>query len=251
MTPDLHHMATAWHTFPLSLGSGVTGDAIGLSAVSGLLFLAGLAGSLTHCVGMCGPFVLAQTAALLPKTGPYGELQRLRGAALIPYHMGRLTTYAGLGALMGVGGGALTTLPWMGWFVAALLLTAAGALALAALGHGMGRATPSALGLAGWVTSLARGHQGYRLGLVLGLLPCGLLWSALVAAAGTGGALAGALAMLGFGFGTAPALLIVGWLGVFATRRRPRILRWLAAPLLLANALFLVATAWTVAQPIF
>ena len=50
------------------------------------LFLAGLAGSLVHCVSMCGPFVLGQVLADAESgaTGSYGEWRRLRGAALLP-----------------------------------------------------------------------------------------------------------------------------------------------------------------------
>src|SRR4051812_47429716 len=67
------------------------------------LFLAGLSGSAMHCVGMCGPFVLGQVMADAAHVGPggYGEWRRLAGAALAPYHLGRLTAYAGLGAIAG------------------------------------------------------------------------------------------------------------------------------------------------------
>ncbi len=45
------------------------------------------------------------------------------------------------------------------------------------------------------------------MGLFLGLLPCGFLYSAVVAAVARGGALEGAAALALFGLGTAPALL--------------------------------------------
>ena len=70
------------------------------SALYGALFLAGLVGSLTHCAGMCGPFVLTQVGAGL-ETVPAAKMTewtRLRGALLIPYHLGRFTTYVLLGA---------------------------------------------------------------------------------------------------------------------------------------------------------
>ena len=35
----------------------------GVPAVAAALFLAGLAGGVTHCAGMCAPFVLAQAGA--------------------------------------------------------------------------------------------------------------------------------------------------------------------------------------------
>ena len=101
----------------LPLGSGI---------VVGLLF-AGAAGSTMHCVPMCGGFVLGQVAdrmARLP-AARLCESRRLSSGVLVPYHIGRLTTYAGLGALAGLGGAALGRLPWFGWVSGALLLVAA------------------------------------------------------------------------------------------------------------------------------
>jgi sulfite exporter TauE/SafE len=50
----------------------------------------------------------------------------------------------------------------------------------------------------------------YPLGLLLGLLPCGLSYTVFIASAGTGGMLPGALTALLFGLGTLPALLLFG-----------------------------------------
>ena len=50
------------------------------------------------------------------------EWQRVGSGALLPYHLGRLTTYAGLGAL---GGAASGRLPWFGFVSAGLLLLGA------------------------------------------------------------------------------------------------------------------------------
>ncbi|MBM3630274.1 MAG: hypothetical protein FJX21_21000 [Alphaproteobacteria bacterium] len=66
-----------------------------MSAIAFALFLIGLGGSATHCVGMCGPFVVAQA-------GPRAEegnrvLARLRGASLLRHQLGRATTYAPTG----------------------------------------------------------------------------------------------------------------------------------------------------------
>ncbi len=65
------------------------------------LFAAGAAGSVVHCGPMCGVFVLGQVSermARLP-SGQLCERQRIGNGLLLPYHLGRLTTYAGLGAL--------------------------------------------------------------------------------------------------------------------------------------------------------
>src|SRR5262245_38327356 len=91
-------------------GAGVAGmlDAFGLPLA---LFLAGLVGSLTHCTLMCGPFVLAQVAGRLEAgAAAGGELVRLAGAALVPYHLGRMTTYSVLGGVAGAIAGQVTAL---------------------------------------------------------------------------------------------------------------------------------------------
>ena len=70
----------------------------GAASVLGL-FLAGLAGSPLHCAPMCGPFVLARAAGRLANVpaGRLCERQRLLSGALLPYHLGRIGTYAALG----------------------------------------------------------------------------------------------------------------------------------------------------------
>ncbi|HQU74904.1 MAG TPA: sulfite exporter TauE/SafE family protein, partial [Calditrichia bacterium] len=50
----------------------------------------------------------------------------------------------------------------------------------------------------------------FGLGVVLGFIPCGLVYAAGAKAATSGGAISGMLTMLAFGLGTVPALLMVG-----------------------------------------
>jgi sulfite exporter TauE/SafE len=59
------------------------------------------------------------------------------------------------------------------------------------------------------------------LGMLNGLLPCGLVYGALLVAASTGGPLPGAAGMMLFGLGTLPALLVVG-MGAAAVSVRAR-----------------------------
>lgn len=223
-------------------------------AVIGGLFLTGLAGSLTHCVGMCAPFVLSQVTARLERIPAAGmtEADRWRAAALVPYHLGRLLTYAALGA---VAAGATGTLAgWQGfnWLAAALLCLAALFIAGMALprlreflpGSNAGPWAGALVGLGRGLLSDPSGWRGLVLGILLGFIPCGLLYAALAAAAATGDALGGAFAMLAFGAGTVPLLLLAGILGQMALARlREPLLAW--APLLLAvNALALLYMAW-------
>ncbi len=224
------------------------------------LFFAGLTGSLMHCGPMCGGFVMAQVGrrmALAP-AGALCERARLAQSALPSYHLGRISTYALLGMLAGSLGAAFATLPLFRWAVAALLLVAAMMLALLAVepvtGQIFSRPGLSAsqqpspvqrlIGPLRGLFDRPIGWRGYSLGMILGFLPCGLIYSALVVAAATGKPLAGALALASFGLGTVPALVALGLLGQLAGRRW-RNFGQKAAPVLLGvNALLLSALAW-------
>ncbi|PWC29629.1 urease accessory protein UreH domain-containing protein [Teichococcus aestuarii] len=239
----------------------------GLAALMSALFLAGLAGGATHCAAMCAPFVLAQAAAVSPRAAAGGRLARLGGAALLPYHAGRMLGYALLGALMGGGAGLAGALVEGGSVPGALRLSLAALLLLAALlmlgqasarlAHGLGRWLPRlpAPRLPGFLSrhlgallAAPDGWRGVALGLMLSALPCGLLYGALAGAAATGSALGGALAMLAFCAGTVPALVGVALLGRFFGRRSGPWLRPAGAALFGLNALMLAALAWRLVQ---
>lgn len=211
------------------------------------LFLAGLVGGTLHCAGMCGPFVLSQVMADAERTtvARYGEWRRLAGAALLPYHLGRLTTYTVLGAIAGYATALFAATSMFAWLSGGLLVLAASLMVLQALGLTLGGATlPRFLAtLAGSLSNGRHAATRYALGVVLGFLPCGLLYGALAAAAGTASAVEGAAAMAAFALGTAPALLAVGWGGLILRRRLREGTRWIATPLLLANAGVMLALA--------
>ena len=239
------------------LASGLAGCGHIASAHGGLLaslFLAGLLGSPTHCAGMCGPFVLAQASGRLAgmAAGPGGELRRLRGALLLPYHFGRLTTYAGLAAVAaGAAGGIGRLIDARAVSAALLVLAALGFLLVGAARLGLVPATGAAAGRrwSGLVSRLARpllapgAGRGYALGLLLGFIPCGLLYGALAAAAASASPPAAAAAMLAFGLGTVPMLVAVGFLGGWIGRWRGLATR-LAPAVMILNAGLLLVLAW-------
>ncbi|MBF0563554.1 MAG: sulfite exporter TauE/SafE family protein [Alphaproteobacteria bacterium] len=219
----------------------------------GGLLVTGLVGGISHCAGMCGPFVLAQVTTRL-ETIPASHMRewhRLAGAALLPYHLGRTTTYTVLGAVGALVSGSLTSLPGWKWVAATLLMVAA----LVLLGHalpGLAKFVPkSAFWWSGRIESLARplfseptGWRGYGLGVLLGFIPCGLVYAALAVATATGDPVSGAMAMMAFALGTVPTLVGVGVMShVLASRWQS--LAAQAAPLLLtANAGMLTVMAW-------
>ncbi|CAA7617245.1 sulfite exporter TauE/SafE family protein [Magnetospirillum sp. UT-4] len=221
----------------------------------GSLALTGLIGSATHCVGMCGPFVLSQAAARLEAVplARMSEWTRVSGAVLLPYHVGRATTYGALGALGAAAAGAVGDLAALRPLAAVLLGLAAlllVAMAVPRLRGGAAGETWWSRTVSGWARPLFAapfGLKGWLLGVMLGFIPCGLLYAALAAAAASGDPVAGALGMLAFAAGTVPALLAVGIAGQAAAARwRAPMLRW--APLLLvANAGMLGFMAWQMA----
>ena len=210
----------AWCGTPGSIGGGAIGGSVALG-----MLVAGAAASPLHCAPMCGGFVLGQVSdrmARLP-SAHLSECQRLRSASLMPYHLGRLTTYSALGFAAGGGGFILQRL---GGSTGIFLLLGAALLVLQAAR----RLRP------GFALPLTRTLRGYPLGLALGFLPCGILYAALAAAAATGSPFLGALAMFSFGLGTVPALVVVGVLGAAAGHRFRRGIATLGPAVLLFNA---------------
>lgn len=221
----------------------------GTVALVGALFLAGLAGSMTHCAGMCGPFVLGQVSAGLVA---HPTLSRLAAAALLPYHLGRLVTYAGLGAAAGLLSGVAVHVVGMTLLVPAMLAIGGLVVLLQALAQAAPWFPRLAFPAAGAEVLVGRaralladpvGWRGFTLGLLLGFLPCGLLYGALAAAAATGSAVGGAIGMAAFAAGTVPALVGVGLAGAYFGRRFAPMLRFAAVPLLLLNAFILAGLA--------
>lgn len=202
--------------------------------LAGGMLVAGFLGGLGHCSLMCGPFALAQVAEGFAA----GSTSRWWTATLAPYQIGRLLTYSTLGAVAGGFGATATWITQASWLPSAALMLAATAFAFQALGR---------MGF-GWDFGLTKGlgrgrFTGFVRGVALGFLPCGLIYAALIAATGAGGALPGALALAAFGLGTVPALVVVGWLGLAAGKRWLELARTSAPYLGMVNAVMLTALA--------
>jgi len=173
------------------------------------LLLMGFMGSL-HCIGMCGGLITA-VSMRSKKTSWLG---------LLVYQLGRISTYATLGLILGFTGQTLHSLG--GDWVQRLVGILAGSLIITfALNLGGWLPDPvqrlsvwftRKTGLMQWVAKLAshaRLHGWYTLGLVNGLLPCGLVYAALAISMTAENNIQALFMMVCFGLGTVPAMMFV------------------------------------------
>jgi sulfite exporter TauE/SafE len=181
-----------------------------------------------HCIGMCGPIVVTFSLNLKGKS------------ILIPqllYHLGRITTYAALGAVVAAAGSFTMVAAHLEHLQKSVMVFAGTLIVLMGLAMAgwlpIGRIFGDHFSPGGWISKgfgkLLKVKSTWvylPLGLLLGLLPCGPVYTALLGAARSGmegntayhGVLAGMGLMAAFGLGTVPALFLVakladmGWL---------------------------------------
>jgi len=202
-------------------------------------FTIGLVGSL-HCVGMCGPIALAL---------PYqGKNKVFAAGNLLLYNGGRILTYSLLGLIIGIAGRGLF-LAGVQTYVSiglGVLLLLAALFSINIEAH-MQR-IPLLGKLNGWVSrTLARmlrsksGSALFIIGMLNGLLPCGLVYMAIVGALTGGGILEGAGFMAFFGLGTLPLMLATSMAGQFINLRwRNRLRKLVPVFLVIFAVLFIV-----------
>lgn len=170
--------------------------------------------NMVHCAAMCGP--LSSAASL-----PSGAHRATR------YQLGRLVSYAFLGALSGHLGRALRLIAPSSasiWIVAALtaaacLLTARSLFAgsLGSSGLVQLKTGPQRRSLFALFLQLVP-REPFVLGVLSALLPCGVLASAVLAAVATGDAVLGSSLMLAFAAVSGVAV----WSATLALQIAPR-----------------------------
>lgn len=184
-------------------------------ALASSVFVAGLLGS-AHCAGMCGSFACLASGG----DGSRGP-QVLRSSA--GYNLGRLLSYATLGAIAGAAGagldrvGAVAGLARPAAIVAGVLLILWGTASLLAA---FGIRVPALDVPPALATRLARAVRAVQerppmvralsIGALSAALPCGWLYAFVATSAAAGGALGGATVMAAFWLGTVPMMAAVG-----------------------------------------
>jgi hypothetical protein len=218
------------------------------------VFTGALLGS-THCVVMCGGIATALGATRMGTTSIAGS----RAGALLLYQFGRISGYAIAGSLAGAFGVAAGLGFRLSRWSEILRLATAVVVVLMGLDIALGNGTrarwlraPERVGALLWrrIAPLASrslpaagAARALLLGLLWGWLPCGLVYSALLAAALAGSAAGGGALMIAFGLGTLPAMLGFSYAGARLPRAGTPFARML-------GAVIVACGVWTAALPI-
>ena len=217
------------------------------------MLLSGLAGGFGHCISMCGPLVGSLSVGETRK----GVLHHLL------YNLGRVTTYTILGGVAGISGSFLLLAASIESLQRIIMILAGLSIII------MGLSTTE------WLPIPLRGNRcspvasaiqkvmaffkaprsigtWYPMGIVIGFLPCGLTYTALLAAIRASmeaentfaGMMQGALMMMLFGIGTAPALILVGKVVNTISNRTRKRFYLVASIIMIATGVWFVVEGW-------
>jgi sulfite exporter TauE/SafE len=204
---------------------------------------------------MCGPVVATYSLNL-------GGSRRSQTGSRLPhllYNAGRITTYSIIGGIMGVTGSFAgvvrsigrfqdMTMAAIGMLMVVMGLATGGWLSFIRRSEGASAdrkagafLSRSVAGMIRFISESRGPGAFYAIGVATGFIPCGLLYTAYIAAAGAGstaasqaeGLLKGMSMLFLFGLGTAPALFLIG--RIVALRSE-----WIRKRLYRMSALFMV-----------
>jgi sulfite exporter TauE/SafE len=173
-------------------------------------FTIGLLGSF-HCVGMCGPLALS-----LPFNSD-SFWSKFSGALL--YNMGRIVTYSTFGLVFGTIGKSLSLFGYQQWLSIALGVAIIFFVVLPKRFSSFNNSNAVIKFLENLRTALGKlfakdNHFSlFSIGLLNGLLPCGLVYMAAAGAIATGDILKSVVFMSFFGLGTLPIMWSIAFFG--------------------------------------
>jgi uncharacterized protein len=180
-----------------------------------MAFLMGLIGSF-HCLGMCGPIAMALPMAHRNNSG------RLVGGII--YNLGRVFTYSFLGLVLGFVGDYLISSKIQNTVSIVFGVLIGTYLLLPTKAKTSLRIAPSQALLVKLRKQIAKflyidnNSSLFGIGMLNGLLPCGMIYLALSSSFLAGSAMKGSLFMFAFGLGTFPTMLAAVFFGSFVNQ---------------------------------
>ncbi len=160
--------------------------------------LAGLIGSFTHCVSMCGSFMACEVMCHSSSCNNKNNKTGLSFPAQIFFHLGRATTYGCLGFLAALLSRQIAAYSFWPYLSAALLVIAGAIFIISSLPGCRHK------------FSAKLGKRSFFSGALLGFMPCSLIYALLMVAATTANPVMAMVGMWIFVLGTTPALFLVG-----------------------------------------
>lgn len=183
-------------------------DAINLATVLSVAFL----GSFGHCIGMCGGFVVAYTSLKIPeKTSVIKQ-----SIYHFYYNMGRITSYAIMGAFFGFLGSIFSfSKQAQGYlfFIIGIVMILMGLSLFGKIGflnflESRFNTMQVIKKLFQLLINSKSSASFYFLGVINGFIPCGLVYFFIAFAVATASVFWGAIVMIIFGLATIPAMFI-------------------------------------------
>lgn len=200
-------------------------------------FLFGLIGSL-HCAGMCGPIALN-----LPLRGRTFAERLLSG---ILYNLGRTFMYGIMGAIFGYIGQGLMMLGFQRWVSIAmgilLIISVLTPFVFKKIHFKQFDLFTGFIRTAIQKLFTLRSYKGlFMIGMLNSLLPCGLVYMAIIGAIASGNVYYGSLYLIFFGLGTLPLMLAISLIGNAITiSLRNRINKFIPYLVVLIGLLFIL-----------
>ena len=186
------------------------------------IFIVALLGSIGHCIGMCGGFVLAYSTSKIEQ----GRSKYFQTFAHTLYSSGRIVSYMFIGAVFGYLGSAIgfsmtskgILFIVVGITMVLIGLSLSGKLKfLTRIEHSLAQSSLFKKVFKHVIQSKSL-SSFFFMGVLNGLIPCGLVYFFATASIASGSAFMGAIVMLVFGLATVPALFILGMLSGFVSQ---------------------------------
>ncbi len=189
-----------------------------------------------HCIGMCGPLALALPVVTDNSTS--------RFFSTLLYNLGRVTTYSILGAFFGIAGSSIAFFGYqqglsvtLGIVIIIFILLPKKIFARKNMLMRIFEKIRASLGK---LFIRKNYHSVYFIGLLNGLLPCGLVYLAIAGAISTGSVLKSSLFMAAFGLGTLPVMWSIAFFGGFISIRVRQGIKKLYPYVMFAMAVLLI-----------
>ncbi len=226
-------------------------DIVNFYVVISVAFL----GSLGHCIGMCGGFIVAYTAAKIDasRSRSYQFLCHLL------YNIGRVTSYAIIGAVFGLLGsifvfshisiGVLNLI--IGIFMVLMGLSLMGKIKFLTSIESSLASSSLVKRLFSLLIRSKSLPSFFFLGMLNGFLPCGLVYFFAASAASTESPFWGAVVMLIFGLSTIPVLLGLGFVvGSLKSSSFRQVMIQIASLVIMAFGIYMIYKGyWFITDP--